>query len=74
MQWKGPDIGWLKANWDVALNIERKRVGIGVVIKDTTGRVYTALSRSVEACPAPVIAEAMGALQALEFCQDLGIT
>jgi ribonuclease HI len=36
--------------------------------------VYAALSHSVEACPAPVIVEAMGALQATEFCRDLGLS
>jgi ribonuclease HI len=36
--------------------------------------VYATLSHSVEVCPAPVIVEAMGALQATEFCRDLGLS
>jgi ribonuclease HI len=61
----------MKANWDVALNSAAgKCIGIGVIIRDDKEVVFTALSRSVEACPVLIIAEAMGALHAIEFCQD----
>jgi ribonuclease HI len=33
----------------------------------------SALCKSVEAKPEPVIAEAMGVLRAIEFCRELGI-
>ena len=57
----------------MAINSVGKRVGIGVIIRDAKGLVFAALSCTVEACPTPVIAEAMGALQATEFCWDLGL-
>ena len=72
-KWSNPPLGRLKANWDVALNSVVKRIGTGVIIQDDKGVVFAALSRSVEACPAPVIVEAMGALHAIEFCQDSGL-
>ncbi|XP_059429044.1 uncharacterized protein LOC132162842 [Corylus avellana] len=70
-EWISPPPGRLKANWDVALNADGKRVATGVIIRDDKGLVIAALSRTVEACLAPVTAKAMGMLQATEFCQDL---
>jgi hypothetical protein len=34
MKWNNPPLGRLKTNWDVALNSDGKRVGIGVIIRD----------------------------------------
>ncbi|XP_059428470.1 uncharacterized protein LOC132162224 [Corylus avellana] len=63
----------MKADWDIAVNLNGKRIGIGVIIRDSKGLVIAALSRTVDTCPAPVIAESMGALYASEFCCDLGV-
>jgi hypothetical protein len=34
----------MKANWDVAINKDQGRVGIGVIIRDEKGRVVAAMS------------------------------
>lgn len=48
-------------------------MGIGVIVRDHLGMISVALSQTVEACPEPVIAEAMVALRAGKFCRDLGV-
>jgi ribonuclease HI len=58
----------------VALNVVGKRVGIGGFIRDDKGLVIAALSRTMEACPVPIIAEVMGELQATELCRDMGLS
>lgn len=46
---------------------------MGVIVRDSKGLVIAVMSKTVEGFPAPVIAVAMGALQAAEFSIDLGI-
>lgn len=61
-KWINPPCGRMKANWDVSVNLDSKRIRVGVIIWDSNGLVT--LSRTMEACPVRIIAEAMGALQA----------
>lgn len=30
-RWKKPPVGWLTTNWDAAINVKRKKMGLGVV-------------------------------------------
>jgi ribonuclease HI len=48
-------------------------MGIGVVVRDFQGLVHAARSQTRNTHPEPVIAEAMGALKAIEFCRELGL-
>ncbi|XP_059431532.1 uncharacterized protein LOC132165040 [Corylus avellana] len=48
-------------------------MGFGVVVRDHEGLVCAALSKTMDGCPDPTTAEAMGALCAMEFCRDLGL-
>jgi hypothetical protein len=73
VRWTNPPSNTYKANWDIALDSNRKRMGIGVVIRDEQGYVTTTLCRPVENSFDPTIGEAMGALVAVEFCRDLGL-
>jgi hypothetical protein len=69
-----PPDGRLKMNWDVAvMSCRGNCIGVGVIVRDSKGLVIAAMSKTVEGLPAPVIAKAMGALQAAEFSIDLAI-
>jgi ribonuclease HI len=50
-----------------------KRLGIGVITRESKGFVIAAMSRSVNTIQEPVTAEAMGALSAVELCKEIGI-
>ena len=41
-RWIAPAMGWHKANWDAARDITKRRMGLGIVIRDLLGRTYGA--------------------------------
>lgn len=47
--WTAPDLGWHKANWDAARDIKKGRMGLGIVIRDQSGRVTAARSIPMQA-------------------------
>lgn len=47
----------IKINWDVALCIKSKRIGIGVVVRDHLGLVLGYLSSSSVSNPNPILAK-----------------
>ena len=67
---KSPPGVVLKANWDTGLKVDNGRCGVRVIVRDSKGLVSAALSRTLEVCPDPSVAEAMGNLIAVEFCRD----
>lgn len=68
-----PPPNCFKANWDVALCKERSRMGIEIIMRDFKGLVYAALRKTMEIYTEAAIAEAMGALRAMEFCKEIGL-
>jgi ribonuclease HI len=71
-QWIRPSIGFLKLNWDAALNQELRRVGIGVVAQNDRGEVVAAIAKSMPFRTDPAMAEAFAAWEAVNFCFDRG--
>jgi len=45
-RWSPLSAGWLKCNWDAAINKPGKRMGVGVVIGDDQGKVVAALAKT----------------------------
>ena len=70
--WTAPNVGWLKANWDMAINKDQGRVGISVIIRDEKGRVVVAMSRTRLGLLEPTTGEALGAFQATRLILELG--
>lgn len=33
-RWTKPPVGWLKTNWDAAIDVKGKKMGLGVVVRD----------------------------------------
>jgi ribonuclease HI len=74
--WKAPEVGWLKANWDAAVDQPGGRSwpsGLGVVIQDSNGSMRVARCVTKQVCLHPAVAEAMALLEAFRLCRDLGI-
>jgi ribonuclease HI len=70
--WLPPPDGFIKVNWDASVNENQGWVGLGIVARDNNGFVLGAKSVTKEMVAEPSIAEAMGALCAMQFCQEAG--
>lgn len=66
--WNPSPLGFLKVNWDASLNIDKGRMGVGIIVRDSLGRIVATSSFSVPVHVDMVVTEAMAALQAVEFC------
>ena len=73
IRWTPPPVESYKANWDAAINLKEKKVGIGVIIRDYQGWVFAALSKTIQISLDPTMAEAAAALLAVEFSRDSGL-
>lgn len=60
-------------NWDVAINSIMRTMGVGIIVRENKGQVHAAYSKTILSMREPVVAEATGALFAVEFSRDLGI-
>jgi hypothetical protein len=59
-----------KINLDAALDSMAGRIGIDIIVRDSKGKVYAAISRSLCALPKPVVSEAIATLRATEFSRN----
>ena len=71
--WKCLPRGVYKINWDVGLEEKHNRTGVGVIVRDFSGKVIAARSLTIQTKQEPVIGEAMGAIYAAEFGRDIGV-
>jgi hypothetical protein len=39
VQWRPPPIGAYKINWDAALDSKAERIGIGIIVRDSKGKI-----------------------------------
>ena len=39
VRWRAPGSGWYKANWDVGIDRENERLGVGIVVRNLEGLV-----------------------------------
>jgi hypothetical protein len=70
--WKALLNGFVKINWDAAVNKTKKKMGIGVIIRDCKGDVRATLAEPKDYIIAPDVAEAMAALRSEKFSCELG--
>jgi hypothetical protein len=66
--WKPPDAEFMKVNWNTSLNLKSSMVGLGCVIRNDDGYVIGVKCCACKVHVDPLLAEAMAALFALEFC------
>lgn len=71
-RWIAAPMDFVKANWDAAVNKQFRKMGIGVILRDSKGDVLATLSSQKEFIIDPVIVEATVALRAVSLVQELG--
>ncbi|KAK3204765.1 hypothetical protein Dsin_018811 [Dipteronia sinensis] len=71
--WKLPNLGVYKANTDTAININDKRIGFDIVIRDVTSCVMASSSQSVAATYSPMVVEVEAILHGLQFARDTSL-
>jgi ribonuclease HI len=72
--WQAPMYGWVKANWDAALDGRTGRMGFGVIVRDHNGDVKVMGSRLARGFLSPFAAEAQAVLVAIQLCAETGFT
>jgi hypothetical protein len=72
VKWEPPPENVLKLNWDAGINKSERRVGIGLIVRDSTGFCLAARSLSLNIHIEAATAEALAAVHAILFCKELG--
>ena len=72
VRWQPPLVDLIKINFDRAVFKDEKRVGIGVVVRDSLGLVMASLSQNIPLPHSVVNLETLAACKALEFSLELG--
>ncbi|XP_059431505.1 uncharacterized protein LOC132165008 [Corylus avellana] len=73
VRWSAPLQGWVKANWDAALDRKSGWMGLGVVIRDSQGNMVAARCEVQKGSLVPAAAEAQAFLLAVQLCRELGL-
>jgi hypothetical protein len=64
--------GYIKINWDVFLDMLRKRIGVGVVARDHEGVLVSAMCATKDFIIEPTTVEAETAQKTVELSLQLG--
>ncbi|XP_059451054.1 uncharacterized protein LOC132181841 [Corylus avellana] len=72
IRWEAPPVGWILANWDASINKQQGWWGMGMILRDSRGRMIAAKSSFRLGVLDPTVAEAIAALEAIWFCNRLG--
>ncbi|KAF5474737.1 hypothetical protein F2P56_006608 [Juglans regia] len=70
--WQKPEELSVKVNFDTALDLRKKLMGAGVVIRDWRGDVLVSLCAQFKHVSSPFIAECKALGRAVELCKELG--
>ena len=70
--WKVPQGGYVKVNFDGAVDVHRMRGGIGVVARDERGQALGAIVAQVQDVSNPTMIESYVATRAPDFSADRG--
>lgn len=62
-----------KVNWDAAFDVEKWKIGVGVLIRNHAGQFVGALRVARPLTQNSFIAESLALLMAMKLCQDLKI-
>jgi ribonuclease HI len=72
IRWQPPVGDMVKLNWDAAVDVKNKTIGLGIIIRDDKGSFLAALSKRLQIEVSPVVAETLAALHAVLFCLEMG--
>jgi hypothetical protein len=65
VQWEATKNGFIKINWDATVDKGRRKMGIGVVVRDGKGEVFVTLVAPKDYIVKTDIAEVAAALRAI---------
>jgi hypothetical protein len=68
-----PPPGVLKTNWDAAVDGKRRKIGIGVIVRNHEGGVIAMMSKTINFIQDPVTVETLATRRAVEFSRMLGV-
>jgi hypothetical protein len=71
LSWQAPLEGFVKVNWDAAVDKDHRKMGNEAIIRDYQGEVLATLSVSKDYITDLVIAEATATWRAALFCREL---
>jgi ribonuclease HI len=71
-KWKVSFGGWLKLNWDAAVNKQSKRMGLGMIVRDEKWEFVAAMAKVLPSFNDPTVAEALAAWHAVNMCVAKG--
>lgn len=71
-RWKQPPIGFIKFNWNIAVDINKKQMGVGIIARDHEDKVKASLYTIRPYIFDPTTAEAVAVWKVVEFNRDLG--
>jgi hypothetical protein len=72
VRWSKPSVGVIKMNWDAAMNRLKKLVGVGIIARDSCGKVLASVCSIQRYIADPSTAEAWGARQGADFGRVMG--
>lgn len=73
-RWKKPDINEIKVYWDAALDINNKKMGLEIVIRDVEGEVFASVCSKRSNIVQPELLECLALWKTLEICNELGFS
>ncbi|KAF5465485.1 hypothetical protein F2P56_015492, partial [Juglans regia] len=73
-EWQVPPSNWIKLNWDSAVDKVHGVIGVGVIARDIIGHTIATKQTNKILFPDPLLAEAFGALKAVQFGVELGLS
>ncbi|KAF5461926.1 hypothetical protein F2P56_017985 [Juglans regia] len=71
-KWKRPMPGLYKLNFDAAVDLKNRRIGIGIVIRDSNGEVMVTVCSRKDHVISPFIAECQALKRSIDLCKELG--
>lgn len=72
-KWQKPLEGVFKLNWDASNDLARKRMGLGVAVRDHEGKLIAALCATKDYIIYPATAEAIAARKAADLSRRMGL-
>ncbi|XP_041007947.1 uncharacterized protein LOC121252406 [Juglans microcarpa x Juglans regia] len=73
-KWKKPGLDVVQANWDATLDMENKKMRVGIVFQDEEGEVLASVCDVKQHVDNLAVAESMTLWRAIEMCRELSFS
>ncbi|TXG67924.1 hypothetical protein EZV62_009199 [Acer yangbiense] len=70
VKWAPPPTGSFKINSDAAVRVDSQLIGVGIVVKDSCGRVCASSVNRINACSSPSVVEAIAIRNGIRLAGD----